>query len=81
MACDCKANRAIVALGKRYGTTSSATRKDIIGSWLWKGVQYVFLGLVAILTSPILFMIVAFRANVKKDTVIHLDKIVGLNRK
>ena len=81
MACDCKANRAIYELGKRYGTTAGPTRKDILRSGIWKGIQYFFLGIFSIIAAPILFLIVAYRASVKKDTVLHLDKIVGLNRK
>lgn len=80
MACNCKANRAIYELGKRYGTTSNATRKDILKSGVWKVVQYFFLGLFAILAAPVLFLIVAYKAIVKKDTTIHIDKMVGLNR-
>ena len=80
MACDCKANRQILELGKRYGTTSNATRKDILKSGVWTGIQYFFLGIFAILAVPVLFLIIMYKALVKKDTVIHIDKMVGLKR-
>lgn len=81
MPCNCKANSQILALGKRYGTTENPTRKDILKSGVWKGIQYFFLGIFSILISPVLFIMVAYKANVKKDPVLHIDKIVGLNRK
>lgn len=80
MACNCKANRAIYELGKRYGTTQNATRKDLFKAGVWKYIQYFFLGLFAIIASPILFMILVYKANVKKEKVIHIDKFVGLNK-
>lgn len=81
MACDCKANRQIYELGRRYGTTATASRKDILKSGIWKGIQYLFLGVFAILASPVLFFIIAYKANVKGERVIHIDKFVGLNRR
>lgn len=80
MACDCKANRQIYELGKRYGTTRNSTRKDIMKSGIWKGVQYFFLGIFSIIASPVLFFIIAYKATVKKEKVVHIDKMVGLNR-
>jgi hypothetical protein len=80
MGCNCKANRQIYELGMRYGRTANATRKDIIKSSVWKWIQYVFLTIFAILASPILFTIIAYRAIVKKDNVLHLDKFIGLNK-
>ena len=81
MACDCKANRQIYELGKRYGTTANASRKDILKSGVWKTIQYLFLGVFAVLASPVLFAILVYKANVKREKVIHIDKFVGLNRK
>ena len=80
MACDCKANRAIYELGKRYGMTQNATRKDILKSSVWKYIQYIFLFLFAVIVSPILFMILVYKTMVKKEHVIHIDKFVGLNK-
>lgn len=80
MGCDCKANRQIYELGRRYGTTASASRKDILKSGVWKGVQYLFLGVFAILAAPVLFCVLVYKANVKGERVIHIDKMVGLNR-
>ena len=80
MACDCKANRQTYELGKRYGTTVNASRKDILKSGVWKTIQYLFLGVFAILAAPVLFLIVAYKANVKNEKVIHIDKFVGIDR-
>lgn len=81
MACDCKANKQIYELGKKYGTTSNPTRKDILKGGLWKAIQYLFLGLFAIIISPILFLMVFWKATVKKEKVLHIDKMIGLNKK
>ena len=81
MACNCKANRQIYELGKRYGTTVNATRKDKIKSGAWVGVQHFFLGLVSIILSPVLFFIVFWKSAVKKEKVLHLDQMIGLSRK
>lgn len=81
MACDCKANRQILELGKRYGTTSNPTRKDILKSGVWKGIQYLFLSIFAVLASPVILFIIAYKAIVKKETVVNIGNIVGLNKK
>lgn len=81
MACDCKASRQIYELGRKYGTTVGQTRKEILKSSIWQGIQYFFLTIFAILLSPILFCVIAYRALVKKETVVHIDRMVGLNRK
>lgn len=81
MACDCKANRQIYELGKRYGTTANASRKDILKSGIRKVIQYLFLGVFAVLASPVLFVILVYKANVKGEKVVHIDKMVGLNKK
>lgn len=81
MACDCKANRQIYELGKKYGMTSNPTRKDILKAGIWRIIQYLLLGLFAVMVSPILFFIIVWKANVKKEKVLHIDKMVGLNRK
>lgn len=80
MACDCKANRQIFELGKRYGTSSNPTRKEIFKSGVWKSIQYIFLGLFAILASPVLFFIIFWKAAIKKERVFHIDKMIGLNK-
>ena len=81
MACDCKANRQIYELGKRYGSTVNASRKDILKSGIWKTIQYLFLGVFAVLAAPVLFCILIYKANVKGEKVVHIGKFVGLNRK
>ena len=80
MACDCKANRQIYELGLKYGRTASATRKDILKSGIWTVIQYVFLGIFAILAAPVLFLMVVYKANVKKEKVLNIGKIIGLNK-
>lgn len=80
MGCNCKANKQILELGMRYGRTSNATRKDILKSSIWKWIQYFFLAIFSIVVSPILFIILAYRALVKKDNVLHIDKFIGLNK-
>ena len=81
MACNCKANRQIYELGLKYGRTVNSTRKDLVKSGVWKGLQYFFLGIFAIVAAPVLFFIVAWKANVKKERVLHIDQMIGLNRK
>lgn len=80
MTCDCKANRQIYELGLKYGRTASATRKDILKSGIWVGIQYVFLGIFAIVAAPILFFMIVYRASVKKEKVFNIGKIIGLNK-
>lgn len=80
MPCNCKANSQILALGKKYGTTVNPTRKDLLKAGIWKWIQYIFLGIFAILAAPVLFFIIIYKVAVKKENVIHIDKIVGLNR-
>ncbi len=79
MACDCKSNRQILELGRRYGTGSGPTMKDILKSGLWSGIQKVFLGIFAILAMPFIFLFVAYQGVVKGENVIHFDKIFKLN--
>ena len=81
MACDCKAKRQIYELGLKYGRTVNATRKDIVKSGIWKTIQYIFLGIFSILAAPVLFIIIAWKANVKKEKVLHIDQMIGLSRK
>ncbi len=81
MACDCKANRAIYELGKRYGTTANATRKDILKSGIWKCIQYVFLGIFLVVALPFLFVRLIWKTVIKGDGVLHLDEMIGLSKK
>lgn len=80
MGCNCKANRQIYELGLRYGRTRNATRKEIFKSGVWKWIQYLFLGIFWILASPVVFLVIAYKALVKKETVLRIDKIIGLNK-
>ncbi len=80
MACDCKANRQIYELGKKYGNTVSPTRKDILKSGIWTGIQYVFLAIFAVLAAPVLFLMIVYRVNVRKEKVLNIGEIIGLKK-
>lgn len=80
MACDCKANRQIYELGKKYGNTVSASRKDILKSGVWTVIQYIFLGIFALLATPLIFLYIFYKVAIKGEKVLHIDRIIGLNK-
>ncbi len=81
MPCDCKANKQILALGRVYGRTVSRTRKDIIKDAIWRGIQYIFLAILALIFLPIIVLYLLYKVIVKKDKVVHLDKLLNNGRK
>ncbi len=80
MACDCKANRQIYELGRKYGLTVNKTRMDDVKGGVWEFVQRVLLFIFASIVSPVLLLIIIYKAFVRGDKAIHVDKMVGLNR-
>ena len=80
MACDCKANKQIYELGVRYGSTVGRTRKDVLKGGVWTAVQYLFLAIFAVLASPVIFSVIAWKALVRKERVFRIDEMVGLKK-
>lgn len=80
MSCDCKANRQIYELGRRYGTTVRRTRKDMIKGGVWKAVQYFLLALFSVAAAPVLFAIVFWKHVVEGERSIHIGRMIGLKK-
>ena len=79
MACDCKANRDIIAITKKYGAKQSETNRRSLGEDIRLFMKYIGYTILGLLCVPFMVIYLLYKAIFAKDHGIHINKIFRLS--
>ena len=78
MACNCKVNKQIDYLHKKYGHNIPVSKKTAIAFNVKEWFRNLLVGIITILFSPILLLHVLYISIFKKDKAISVKKLMSL---